>query len=172
MYRKFGRLAMSDASSGKNWIDMSLRLWSNETQLAPLLASLDTVVSRLQEPGQPMGKKGPLAMRLAKRHYALLASVEGVDDADISAWCRQTINLVASHRFLVELLRTGQVEGTLWIALLGPHPAPFPNVDRAIVAVAAQHNLDVFLENYTNRGNDEELPEKLWLHKVSSSRKV
>lgn len=147
----------------KKQIDMSLRLWSERILLAPIIEGLGVTMSHVHVAGQAMASEGRLAGRTALRHYASIAETKGEDDADVSAWCRQIIAKVDSQKSLVDLLHEGEIEGVLWIAILGPVPSPMPSLPADIVSTAAQLKLRILLENYTNLGG--EVPEKLWLSK-------
>jgi hypothetical protein len=145
----------------KKQIDMSLRLWSERIPLTPIIKELGVAVSYVHVAGQAMASEGRLAGRTALRHYASVAKTKGEDDADVSAWCRQIIAKVDLQKSLVDLLLEGEIEGVLWIAVLGPEPSPMPSLPADIVNTAAQLKLKILLENYTNLSG--EVPEKLWL---------
>ena len=124
---------------------MSLRLWSERIPLAPVVEQLNFAASQLHVTDRPMAKDGRLAERLARRHYASAANANDRNDADVSTWCRLIMSGIASQASIVDLLRTGQIDGVLWITVLGGESAPTPELTEDIVKSATQLKLDIFL---------------------------
>lgn len=144
----------------KHPIDLSLRLWSDDIPLKPIVASLGVAADHLHLKGERMGETGLLANRVAKRHYASLASARGNDAADVADWLRRMSDRLASHPPLLDLLRAEKAEALFWIAILRG-PLPTPSIDADLVTRVANLGARILLENYTEEADD--LPTKTWL---------
>lgn len=141
---------------------MSLRLWSEKIPLRPIAEELGVTLDHLHIAGEPMAREGRLAERRAPRHYASVQKVQGANDADVAAWCRLVINKIESQELLVGFLRTGEIVGTLWIAVLGSQLSPMPNILADVVNAAVRLKLGILLENYTDL-SENGVPKKSWL---------
>ena len=150
------------ASSDFFEIDMSLRLWSEQIPLKPIFDALDVTLDHLHVAGEPMARDGRLAERRARRHYASLENTQSGNEADVTSWCRRVIEKIESRKSLVGALQTGQIVGTLWIAVLGSsRPVQVANLPADVVEAAEKLNLGVLLENYTDM-SDGGIPKKTW----------
>ena len=81
---------MNTSATGDIQVNMSLRLCSEHLLLEPTLNAIDIAIDItadiLHVAGQPI-TYGRMAGRLAKRHYASVASTDVRTDAEITSWC-------------------------------------------------------------------------------------
>jgi hypothetical protein len=143
-------------------IDMSLRLWSEQVPLKPLLKKLNFEVRHEHELGQPIASTGRFAGRLADRHYTSLAHMEG-DDNDVGPWLEKILAAVASNPELSSFLNSGAVTATAWLALFGDDERSPPKISSELIAAASRSHVTLLIENYT-RFDSEGIPEKNWLN--------
>jgi hypothetical protein len=143
-------------------IDMSLRLWSDQVPLKPLLKKLNLEVRHEHEMGQPIASAGRFAGRLADRHYMSLAHREG-DDNDVGPWLENILAAIASNPALSDCLNSGVVTATAWFALFGDDERSPPRISSELIAAASRSHVKLFIENYT-RFDSEGIPEKNWLN--------
>jgi hypothetical protein len=119
---------------------MSLRLWSDRIPMKPILQQLGVEVTHLHEADLPMATEGPLAGRLARRHYASIGTSETDSDSDV-AWCCLIVAKVASANMLVDHLASNEIEASLWIAIFEKGLAPYPEIPADIIKRAEQIGL-------------------------------
>jgi hypothetical protein len=150
-----------------NRIDMSLRLWSDHVLLGAAIKQLNVAINHAHTKSQPMAKKGRLAKLTAPRHYVSAAESRGENSSDILDWCRLILGRVASQTSLVNLLHAREVEGVLWIAVIGPKQSPTPNIPSEIVAAAKQCDMGIVVENYTILKDG--VPDLLWVNRPPDS---
>lgn len=146
--------------------DMSLRLWSDDVPMQPVVRDLGMNVTHLYERGQtiilPKGRSRPIA----DQHYASLAKIKTSNEADIATWLDDTLRRLDGHPSLPGLMRSGRVEALLWIATLGGDralPPPPVEVDPARVATATRLGARIFVEDY-HRFDEGGVPGKRWLN--------
>lgn len=144
--------------------DMSLRLWSDDVPMAPIVQDLGVDVTHLYERGQPIINPKARSRRIADRHYAAFAQTKTSNEADIPVWLDDTLRRLDAHPSLPGLMRSGRVEALLWIATLGGDPTPPPvEVDPARVATATRLGARIFVEDY-HRFDEGGVPVKRWLN--------
>ncbi len=146
--------------------DMSLRLWSDDVPMKPIVQDLGVDVTHLYERGQTIINPKARSRRIANRHYASLAQTETSNEADIPAWLDDTLRRLDGHPSLPALMRSGRVEALLWIATLGGDralPPPPVQVDPARVAAATRLGARIFVEDY-HRFDEGGVPQKRWLN--------
>ena len=149
-------------------LDASLRLQSAGVALAPLVGRLGLPVRHLHVLGQPMATLGPLKDRPARRHYAALAQARMRGSLELRAWTEDVTAKVRADPALVAALQSGDIEGTIWIAVLSAEPTPMPGVDPSSVEAARELGLGLFIENYTDLVEETGLPRQTWLVEAAS----
>lgn len=153
---------MAHDNSCDNLVDMSLRLWSDQVSLAPVLKKLGFEVRHSHEKGQAIASAGRFAGRLADRHYASLAHGEG-KDADVGPWLKRILDAMSSDQALSNDLKLGRITATVWIALFGDDVRDPPQISPDLVAAATHAHVTILIENYT-RFDSDGVPEKTWLN--------
>jgi hypothetical protein len=143
--------------------DMNLRLWSDDLPLGPVLAEAKLEPAHLHLRGAPIAETGSLAGRIARRHYASTAPAQGRDSEDMRAWLLATMGIVRNAARLREGLASNEVEGVLWVALLGRTALNMPEIEPGLAGDAEALGLKILVENYTRPEEAEPFPEKLWL---------
>jgi hypothetical protein len=159
---------MPERRAAETNIDTSLRLWSDDVPLGPLVDGLGLPVSHLHVAGRPVAAEGRLSRHVAAVHYASVANTRGTNDPH--SWCIAVLEKVGAQSQLVSLLRQDRVEATLWIAVFGSEPVDPPDVTDDVLALARNLHVSVFIENYTRLGSGN--AEKTWLYRPQSVHHV
>jgi hypothetical protein len=150
------------SSSDRAEIDVSLRLWSEQISLYPLVEALDVAPKYLHIAGEPIASEGRLAQRRAPRHYASLLHKRVDSDIEVASWCKLVVEKIESQESLMGFMRSRQIAGTIWIAIFGPQLASVPIIPEDIINAASGLRLSLLIENYTDF-DDGGVPRKSWL---------
>ena len=153
---------MQDELSDHKPFDMTLRLWSDSVPLEPIVALMGLKAEHLHRIGEPRQVRGRALRGTVDRHYASLARTRGTEE-DVTKWIQSTLNIIGLHQQLVKDLKGERIEGLLWITRLrGDDGSPMPTIEPALVDSACEEGLRIFLENYTDFG-EEGAPKREWL---------
>ena len=71
--------------------DISLRLWSDDVPMQPIVQDLGMDATHLYERGQPIINPKVRSRPIADRHYASLAKTKTSNEADIPVWLADTL---------------------------------------------------------------------------------
>ena len=143
--------------------DMSLRVWSDDLPLRPIVGKIDSDESHFHVKGEPIAVSGYLAGKLAKRHYAALANATARQEDDVRIWLARTSAELAEQEELSRVLVNGQAEAVFWIAVFGDAPSPGPLLQEDVVTSLVNRGARILIENYTQDGPD--CPSKTWLQR-------
>ena len=142
--------------------DMTLRFWSTNVPMGPIVQDLGLVVGSLQRRGEPIIRSKARPRRIAPKHFASVAHARTSDEGDVPPWVSHTLERIEGRPALVDLLRSGAVEALLWIAVLGHDPTPPPLVVEASLAGSATRvGAKIMVEDY-NRHDAGGVPMKAW----------
>lgn len=140
---------MRKASLSLSGLVNELRLWSDVEQLAAVVESLDWPREHLHLKGEPIRFNGPLAGRIAVRHYASIA-VTRVDNWDeVVAWIAQCVGAISREAWFVDLLVTFKIEAVFWIGIVGKTPTSTPSLAGELRERLEALKMKIFCENYT-----------------------
>ena len=149
-------------SSEKGPYDMTLRLWSDDVFLEPIVRELGLVIHGLQKRGEPIVNAKARLQRIAPKHFASVAQARTPDEGYVLTWIERTLQQIEGKPALVDRLRSGAVEALLWIAVLGQDPIPPPLVIAASLAGSATRvGAKIMVEDY-NRYDVDGVPMKTW----------
>ena len=142
--------------------DMTLRFWSDDVFMEPIVRQLGLVIHGLQKRGEPIINAKARSRRVAPRHFASVAQARTPDEGDVPNWIDYTLQRIESQPALVDRLRSGAVEALLWIAVLGHDPIPPPLVIAASLSGSATRvGAKIMVEDY-NRYDAGGVPMKTW----------
>lgn len=149
---------VQDSGGKTSKYDLSLRFWSDDLGLEPLVAPLGPLqyIHRRGEETRVAGR-----LRPAPRHFASVAATIVHDPADVDDWLRTDLAALAAQSRLIGYLRTGEVEALFWIAIFGRDPVPVPAVAPDIVRDARALGVGLLIENYTDLATGT--PAKTWV---------
>lgn len=146
----------------KRKIDLSLRLWSDQTSIATLLERSSLEAEHCHCFGETIVIGGRSTNRVARRSYVSLQNFETRDVEGLSNWLADTQKRLDSSDEISSGLKSGQIEGVIWIALFGGGMQPIPHIDAKIITNCLERRVRILVENYTDI-DVEGLPRKTWL---------
>lgn len=146
----------------KKRYNINLRLWSDHVPIAPLLKRSNFEAEHCHRRGEVIVINGRSTDRVAPRHYAALQNFETIDVGSLSNWLADTQKKLEINDEISLGLKSGQIEGVVWIALFGDEAQPLPKIDELVIAKLVHHHVRVLIENYTDL-DEEGLPRRTWL---------
>ena len=142
--------------------DMTLRFWSDDIFMEPIVRELGLVIHGLQKRGEPIVNANARSRRIAPKHFASVAQARTHDEDDVPTWINHALKRIEGQPALVDRLRSGAVEALLWIAVLSYDPIPPPLVIEASLASSAMRvGAKIMVEDY-NRYDADGVPTKTW----------
>jgi hypothetical protein len=140
-------------------------MWSDNIPLRQLLEDAGFIINVLHVADSPMSNEGRLARIIARRHYALVAAEDAHDDAQTMSWCWRVLDRIKNHTKLERLLQSGQIEGLIWIALMGSAPLRLPHMPDNFILDCKTRQVGILVEDYTAESGD--IPAKHWLARTA-----
>ena len=142
--------------------DMTLRFWSDDIPMKPIVRGMDLIAEHMHERGEPIVAPSARSRRIAPRHHASVAHARTSDGGDVPPWVDYTLSRIEGRPALIDRLRSGAVEALLWIAVLGHDPIPPPLVIAASLSGSATRvGAKIMVEDY-NRYDADGVPMKTW----------
>lgn len=143
-------------------IKINLRLWSYCISIADILKVAKFEVDHCHRLGDMIVINGRSTGRVAPRHYAALQNLETNDVGRLSKWLSDTQKRIEASEEISLRLKSGEIEGIIWIALFGDEVQRLPSIDEFIIAKLAKDDVRILIENYTDL-DEEGLPRRIWL---------
>jgi hypothetical protein len=139
-------------------VKSSLRLWSDNEPLAPVICHSSTSWKYLYVKGQVLPPKGRAQAHLVARHYACSDDIEFDDIGGIGQVLAQWLDEIENNDpSIAAFAKAGEIEALLWVAIFGYDEIDTPLVTTELATRAEQAGMKILIENYTvideNTGN-------------------
>jgi hypothetical protein len=106
------------------------------------------IPNRLPTKGKPIESLG--SRPIAKRNYATFWEKRSHRAERVETWLADSLAILKGAEKIRTYIQAGQVEATLWVAIIGPHLVAEPNISPDIQAELGQLSVRLLIENYTD----------------------